>query len=170
LRFPESTSLPYTILVANILLAEHIPLHKDAHVCVDVPRVWMTDGTQDIHKGGYVYSQNTLSTNATDFILNGLRPKFVFVGHDHEGCIYDHPSKSGDIIREYTLRSMMGDYSGYIGLFEISRSSDGNFQYHFQYCPYAWVKLPIILSVAVLVWALLAGSLALGTLLCRCRS
>lgn len=113
--------------------------------------------------------QNTLSENATRFLLDEIQPKFIFVGHDHEGCVYDHTtSKSDTKIREYTLRSMMGDYSGYIGLFEISRSPLGKFEYHFQYCPYAWIKIPIALGITFMIWFILAVSLALSAFLYRC--
>lgn len=157
------THWQYDVFIATILLAEHIPLHKPAHVCVDEPKVFTTDGSGDVFRGGIVYSQNTLSTNATEFLLNYMKPEFVFVGHDHEGCVYDHATRDGKSVREYTLRSIMGDFSGYIGLFEITKSNNGAYEYHFQYCPYVWIKFAIALVIALLVWFLLAALFVLWT-------
>ncbi|CAG8795544.1 14057_t:CDS:2, partial [Racocetra persica] len=94
--------------------------------------------------------QNHLSKNASKFILTKLKPKFIFAGHDHEGCDITHvihkqnndnhsfeayrtsdfemrkdeligqyDSEKIWIVREITVRSVMGGYEGNAGLFEI---------------------------------------------------
>jgi len=67
----------------NILLFMHVPLHKKEGVCMDSPMIkkspWNT-----------VIEQNMLSEETTNYIIKRVKPKFIFTGHDHEGCIYKH--------------------------------------------------------------------------------
>lgn len=109
-----------------LILYTHIPLHKDSPNCVDKP---MTN--YDRHQiflfvkfglgigigklillfffsEGYVIEQNMLSVETSNFILNELKPVFIFTGHDHYGCKYEHNSHT----TEFTIRSMMGDFDG----------------------------------------------------------
>ncbi|KAL8685624.1 MAG: hypothetical protein Q9224_005746 [Gallowayella concinna] len=87
--------------VATILLT-HLPLHKEAGICVDSPFFEF----QDEADGGGLKEQNHLSYNAGRGILEGIygmsgRPEapygglgrngVILTGHDHEGCdIYHH--------------------------------------------------------------------------------
>ena len=89
--------------VATILLT-HLPLHKEACICVDGPFF-------DFHAGEYgggVKEQNHLSPHAGNGILEGIfgmssnpnapggglgRNGIILTGHDHEGCdVYHHIS------------------------------------------------------------------------------
>jgi hypothetical protein len=67
---------------------------------------------------GYVMKQNMLTLNTTSYLLDKLKPTVVFSGHDHEGCRFLHDGK----IQEYTVRSVMADYSGNSAFFEIRQS------------------------------------------------
>jgi hypothetical protein len=66
-----------------LLMFTHIPLHKPHGMCVDSPEV-----NRDWR--GNVVSQNMLSEESSEWILNEIKPQFIFTGHDHEGCIYKH--------------------------------------------------------------------------------
>ncbi|CAG8556449.1 10792_t:CDS:2 [Ambispora gerdemannii] len=131
---------------APFILLSHMPLHKQAGICVDWPMI-------SYDQFNFIKEQNHLSPNASKFILTRLKPHFIFAGHDHEGCDVTHvarvinketndhwiesyrtenfePNKneilSGDggrefIVREVTVRSTMGEYGGNAGLFEIRR-------------------------------------------------
>lgn len=73
---------------SGTVLLTHIPLHKEAGICVDGPYF-------DYflpHEGGGIKEQNHLSELSSDYILNGLtsfgKPENAIIlnGHDHEGC------------------------------------------------------------------------------------
>lgn len=90
---------------ATVLLT-HVPLHKDAGVCVDAPYFSFYDDEY----GGGLKEQNHLSSDAAKGILEGIygmsgnsdapgqgfgRDGIILTGHDHEGCdVYHHlPNK-----------------------------------------------------------------------------
>ena len=93
--------------VGTIVLT-HIPLHKEAGVCVDAPFF-------DFHsesEGGGLKEQNHLSYDAGKGILEGIygmsgspdapgrgfgRQGIILTGHDHEGCdVYHHLPATDD--------------------------------------------------------------------------
>jgi hypothetical protein len=84
----------------RVLLFLHVPLHKDEGHCVDSPMIRYSYHqfpcrlTSKLHtdrdSGGFVAQQNMLSPASSDWILSRLRPKFIFDGHDHYGCVYTH--------------------------------------------------------------------------------
>ncbi|KAL8804687.1 MAG: hypothetical protein Q9200_005714 [Gallowayella weberi] len=93
--------------VATILLT-HLPLHKEAGICVDSPFFEF----QDEANGGGLKEQNHLSYNAGKGILEGIygmsghpeapygglgRNGIILTGHDHEGCdVYHHLPKASE--------------------------------------------------------------------------
>jgi hypothetical protein len=126
-----------------VILLTHIPLYKEAGICVDSPLF-------SYHADESIKEQNFLSPGSSkDAILHGLygfhpdpnmaargmgRDGIILTGHDHEGCdVYHYADRAtgewraqkwvnattpnlveGDFpgIREVTVRSMMGAYSG----------------------------------------------------------
>ncbi|KAK5721371.1 hypothetical protein LTR17_014660 [Elasticomyces elasticus] len=129
---------------AATILLTHVPLHKEAGVCVDSPYFsYFPDG-----QGGGIKEQNHLSADTSAFLLSELLPldsggsAIVLNGHDHEGCDTFHSRSilsSGDKsedwtaarfhsararvakqshvgLREVTVRSMMGSFGGNAGL------------------------------------------------------
>ncbi|GME46779.1 polarized growth protein [Neofusicoccum parvum] len=90
------------------LLLTHIPLHKEAGVCVDAP---FFDYFND-DEGGGVKEQNHISDHASEGVLQGIfgmsgdpsapargmgRNGLIVTGHDHEGCdVYHHRPRDGD--------------------------------------------------------------------------
>eukprot|EP01112_Ceratiomyxa_fruticulosa_P016292 TRINITY_DN48_c0_g1_i3.p1 TRINITY_DN48_c0_g1~~TRINITY_DN48_c0_g1_i3.p1 ORF type:complete len:161 (-),score=20.87 TRINITY_DN48_c0_g1_i3:88-570(-) len=145
-----------------------VPYHSNP-LCVEQP---MTIYDYD----NYIKVQNMLTPNSTEYILNTLKPRFIFTGHDHDGCIFSHPN---NFTTEYTLRSMMGEFGGYAALFEIKKSqnkcekqSNNNnskkscegyhFEYNFTPCPFVTTNFINAFFVFSLVY------LATATLLlCR---
>ena len=86
--------------IATVLLT-HLPLHKEAGVCVDAPFVAYHDAAY----GGGVKEQNHLTYDSGKGILEGIfgmsgntaapgrgqgRPGIILTGHDHEGCDVYH--------------------------------------------------------------------------------
>ncbi|CAG8761670.1 11844_t:CDS:2, partial [Gigaspora margarita] len=135
-----------------LILLSHIPIYKNEGLCIDGPM-------NILDYNGYIKEQNFLSKNASEFILTKLKPKFIFAGHDHEGCDITHIVRINDddnhsleayrtsdfeirkdeligqynsekiwVVREITVRSVMGGYEGNAGLFEIKSTitEDGN--------------------------------------------
>lgn len=90
------------------ILLTHLPLHKQAGICVDSP--YFDFYSQD--EGGGVKEQNHLSYNAGKGILEGIygmsgnpdapgggfgRNGIILTGHDHEGCdVYHHLPETDD--------------------------------------------------------------------------
>lgn len=170
-----------------LIFLTHIPLYKKEGICVDGPMI-KYDQT-----GKFIKEQNHLTLNTSEFILTKLRPKFIFAGHDHEGCDVTHIVRinkneeysinhyrtrdfekekyqiiSKDdynedgklkenvwIVREVTVRSMMGAYGGNAGLFEINRltSEDGTeeFEYNYSSCPFVINHVPWIVFITDIV-------------------
>ena len=88
--------------LANVLLT-HVPLHKDAGICVDGP---FFDYFPEHNRGG-ISEQNHLSLDSSEFILQTLFPieipserrhgrrGVILNGHDHEGCDTVHYVSGG---------------------------------------------------------------------------
>lgn len=128
------------------LVLTHIPMYKDAGICVDDPFFDFFDG--EFENG--VKEQNHLSRDASRGILEGVfgmsgsaeapgqgmgRHGVVLTGHDHEGCdIYHHIDQSlSEEEREWTCnlypeaRHLMNQ-TGIPGLREVTvRSMMGDF-------------------------------------------
>ena len=92
-----------------------------------------------------------LTPETSTVLLEGLVPTVVFNGHDHYGCYHIHEVTTGaagggrTLVPEYTVRSIQGDFGGYVALFEILKRrpggrllaapqerffADGDFEYH----------------------------------------
>ncbi|CAG8584026.1 5951_t:CDS:2, partial [Acaulospora colombiana] len=172
-----------------LILSTHIPLYKREGLCVDGPMTLL-----DEHD--FIKEQNHLSQNASKFILTKLKPKFIFTGHDHEGCDVTHVIRTNEggeysmeayqtsdfemrkteilgvnkgtleerqldwygsidentwVVREVTVRSVMGEFGGNAGLFEIHRKikSDGSeeFEYNYSSCPFVINHIPWVVTV-----------------------
>ncbi|KAF0470279.1 hypothetical protein F8M41_025417 [Gigaspora margarita] len=166
-----------------LILLSHIPIYKNEGLCIDGPM-------NILDYNGYIKEQNFLSKNASEFILTKLKPKFIFAGHDHEGCDITHVVRINDddnhsleayrtsdfeirkdeligqynsekiwVVREITVRSVMGGYEGNAGLFEIKSTitEDGNkvFNYNYKSCPFVINHVPwvvLIMDIIVLLF------------------
>ena len=88
---------------AATMLLTHIPLHKQAGVCVDAPFFDYFPPDQ----GGGIKEQNHLSEEGSGHILRGLashdKPgkSIVLNGHDHEGCDTYHYSSDASTNQEF---------------------------------------------------------------------
>ncbi|KAG0044752.1 hypothetical protein BGZ83_009974 [Gryganskiella cystojenkinii] len=180
----------------KIILLTHIPFHKEAGTCVDPPSI-------DVHWDSTIIEQTMLTPNSTFWILNHLQPDFVLNGHDHFGCDVTHTPSSdqGDgqyiwtaqrtsevlakspeskeqhrePVREVTQRSMMAEFGGYSGLFEIkvNKGRDGieasstATEFHYTSCGFSkdlqvWIVIVVDLIVAG-CWSVYAvASVVLG--------
>ena len=129
---------------ATVLLT-HLPLHKEAGICVDGPMI----NYYDSDRGGTVREQNHLSPHASKAILEGVfgkstqpeapagglgRNGIILTGHDHEGCdVYHHilqDDKTDESFwrAERTNASTLSRLSGVPGIREITvRSMMGDF-------------------------------------------
>ena len=142
-----------------VVLIKHIPLHKEAGFCFDEPLIITrrTDST--------VMKQNFMTPAATQWLLDHLQPVMIFNGHDHEGCIYTHTSVLAKRdIPEYTVRSIMGDYSGHVLVVDVHPKahddlSPGKFSYHIIDIPFISthliVALLILWGIIVAAWILI---------------
>ncbi|KAI9891139.1 MAG: hypothetical protein M1814_002982 [Vezdaea aestivalis] len=184
---------------AATIVLTHIPLHKEAGVCVDGP--WLKTGPT-----GVVEEQNHLSPGAGKTILEGIfglagdgegvpgggrgRPGLVLNGHDHEGCDTLHsvqrgeeggntwnaqpwtngsewgqPAEGPGVMREVTVRSMMGDFGGNAGLISAWFDfADREWRFDVQMCQagvqHLWWAVHIM-DLLVLLGVLLLGVLKL---------
>ena len=132
-----------------LVLAKHIPLHKEAGFCADAPLV------QTRRLGTLVTKQNFMTPNSTQLLLEALRPVLVFNGHDHEGCHYVHTDEAHRHIPEYTVRSVMGDYGGHVMVVDVHRNDAAEgpeFVYRVMDVPFISIRVIVVLLV---VWMLL---------------
>ncbi|KAJ9621849.1 hypothetical protein H2203_006729 [Taxawa tesnikishii (nom. ined.)] len=96
------------------ILLTHIPLHKEAGVCVDGPFFeFFPDG-----QGGGIKEQNHLSSEGSKVILDGLfGPEegnsaakgrgIILNGHDHEGCdVYHYRSEDSNSQEQENTNSL----------------------------------------------------------------
>ena len=154
----------------NLILFSHIPFYKPRGVCVDGPDLEQKyDGT--CHSW-----QHMLSEENSTRLLWTLKPAVIFSGHDHEGCWSTYTPRTGERTSglrvgnknyqrerdvmwsrqnhlstyDITVRSVMAEFGGYLGLFEF----DGRDRYAYHECAYythnpIWAML-IIDTIAAL--------------------
>eukprot|EP01124_Arcella_intermedia_P035963 TRINITY_DN9310_c0_g1_i1.p1 TRINITY_DN9310_c0_g1~~TRINITY_DN9310_c0_g1_i1.p1 ORF type:complete len:228 (+),score=49.89 TRINITY_DN9310_c0_g1_i1:464-1147(+) len=164
-----------TELEDPVILLTHLPMHKPPGCCSDSPHIqhnWR----------GHVEYQNFLSENETKFILENVCPYLIFTGHDHVGCDYLHAlpvnSKRKDVflengrsvegVSEHTVRSVMGEYSGNVGLFEIRKKSSGGYEYAFSNCSFVKLQYLSVLFITTLVWICIGLLISIFKLCLRC--
>jgi predicted phosphohydrolase len=152
-----------------LIMMTHIPLHKEDYsekhyeniltsqkkleLCVD--RSYTT-----LNNAGHIDVQNMLQPESTQTILKEFNPAFVFNGHDHEGCIYRHNEQTV----EYTIRSMMGEFGGYAGMFEIRRnpvSDPQPFSYFYTPCSFVSTTATTITFIVAVIYTFVVSSVIL---------
>ncbi|GJJ72635.1 ethanolamine phosphate phosphodiesterase [Entomortierella parvispora] len=177
----------------KIVLLTHIPFHKESGICVDPPSI-------HVHSDNTIVEQTMLTPNSTLWILDHLQPDFVLNGHDHFGCDVIHtPSwnseqekyswtakrTEGEIslespvdttyrkpVREVTQRSMMAEFGGYSGLFEIKSTGPctgkepavNDVEFHYTSCGfvtdiYVWIVI-VIDIIVVTCWGIFSFAFA----------
>ncbi|CCJ28115.1 unnamed protein product [Pneumocystis jirovecii] len=140
------------------ILLTHLPLYKHKGLCKDPPYV------KYYEKDKTIKEQNHLSENSSNLVLtrlfNHIYNGAIITGHDHEGCDCIHMlddqgmwivkrfNNEKEGIREITVRSMMGQYGGYSGVFsaKINEASD---KWEFSYCLYPFVINQIWWSIYI---------------------
>ena len=127
----------------EILLLTHLPLHKPKGACVDHPFIRWTEGTDKVP-----IEQNMLSPRVSQIILDKIKPKYIFNGHDHHGCQYKH--KEGTL--EYTIRAVQGDFGGNVALFEFRENASGDIEYQYKDCSFYPTKALVGYFIGVGVW------------------
>jgi len=80
---------------------------------------------------------------------------------------FENHKNSGEelVVREITVRSMMGSYGGYAGLFEVRRKesikdNDEEFEYHYSSCPFVINHIPwvvLVMDIVIIVIWLVYG-------------
>lgn len=82
---------------------------------------------------------------------------WLHIWYPSSRCRYSHRNN----VNEFTIRSIMGDYSGFAGLFEIERlkNEDGShaFRYHLGGCSFVRLQLLTVLQVLWIVWFVILG-------------
>lgn len=138
-----------------VIIATHVPLYKDADTTA---RLGCEAGRTHMAKDGVPQYQTYLSEETTDALLSKLEPRWVFAGHNHDGCVHSYATPSSKVTEERTVRSVMGDYGGNVGIFEYGPDPhrDGKYVYHYQDCAFVSTsQLVTMLVVTVLVFIIL---------------
>ncbi|GME68208.1 unnamed protein product [Ambrosiozyma monospora] len=150
-------------------------MYKEAGLCVDGPNVEYYN-KDNCHKGGeyrigLLKSTNHLQFKTTQRVLNAIfkdgKSGAILTGHDHEGCenFYNLNEENGvweasknitsdKFIKEITVRSIMGDFDGNIGIFN-GHFNEGSkvWEYDYSVCPFiiqhVWwgAQVTLILSI-----------------------
>jgi hypothetical protein len=118
-----------------------------------------TGGRTRLH---HVWKQNTLSPNTTDRLLALLRPRYVFTGHDHEGCRYMHALPLGHgnadsaFAHEITVRAVQAAYAGHAELYEIHDAGGAEMRYAVSQCRFfTHIEVKAVAVVTAISGALL---------------
>ncbi|KAI3402568.2 hypothetical protein KGF56_004660 [Candida oxycetoniae] len=138
----------------STILLTHIPMYKKAGLCKDGPEhKYYIDNKREPYKNGLLRSQNHLSYNTTQRVLNIVFPNadqngIILTGHDHEGCddYYNFVDGQWEAskeekksprrpIREIVVKSMMGDFDGQTGIL-TGQFKSGHWQFMFTYCSF----------------------------------
>ena len=124
-----------------VVLITHVPLYKDK----TVPGC---DRVEINVRHGRVVDQTHLSKETSTRLLDVLKPVIIFAGHDHNGCYYE--LQGG--VREYTVRSVMGDFGGNVQLLGIKESED-EYEYNVVSCPLVLrMRDVLVLSIVLFLW------------------
>jgi thiamine transporter ThiT len=152
-----------------LIMMTHIPLHKESYGSENFKNLYAREKRLELctdrsytatNSNGHVEVQNMLEPSSSRAILDRFKPAFIFNGHDHDGCIYRHNENTV----EYTIRSMMGEFGGYAGLFEIRRNPPTDpqpFSYYYTPCPFVSTTMTTITFVVVIVYIFALTSAAL---------
>jgi len=152
-----------------LIMMTHIPLHKETFEEKNDENIFAPKRSLELcaersytrfTSSGHIDTQNMLLPNSSQTILEEVAPTFVFTGHDHDGCIYRH----NDHTVEYTIRSMMGGFGGYAGLFEIRRnpSSDPQpFSYYYTPCSFVGTTSTTVTFIVSIVYLFVLTSVRL---------
>ncbi|KAF9430898.1 hypothetical protein BGZ94_002396 [Podila epigama] len=179
----------------KIVLLTHIPFHKEKGLCVDPPDVRVHWDNTIIEQTMLTPNTTTwiLNNLKPDFVLNGHDHEgcdnvhVASTGPSNEGsqekvtwtaystsalptALKTHDGKIQKIVREVTQRSMMAEFGGYSGLFEIrveqsSSSNNGQekepepgLEFSYQPCAFyndlqIWIVI-VTDVIVVIVWAI----------------
>jgi len=152
-----------------LIMMTHIPLHKDTFEDKNYYNIWTKERKQELcaersyttfNEHGHIDVQNMLLPVSTKKILEDVKPSFVFNGHDHDGCLYRH----NDHTVEYTIRSMMGEFGGYAGMFEIRRNPPSDpqpFSYYYTPCSFVSTTTTTITFIVIVAFVLVVTSVNL---------
>lgn len=147
----------------STVLLTHIPMYKRAGLCMDGPNFeyYQESGCHGCSpdRVGLLKSQNHLSQESSqkilDAVFGGGNGGIILTGHDHHGCdnyysFIDEEkgwvaSKSIDSekwIREITVRSIMGDYDGTIGIMTGHfNKTDNKWDFDYTHCKFGSQKI-----------------------------
>lgn len=142
-----------------MIMIAHVPLYKQSG-CVDKPHT-------ELDSFGFVSRQNHLSFASSQYIIETISPDIVLTGHDHHGCNYKHQNTANRVVQEYTVRSIMGDFSGTGALLEVYK--EGRYWLHkYKYCHF--VPLRYLTTTAVFTFVLIVLSMGyfIGTCIAQC--
>lgn len=171
------------------ILLTHIPFYKKEGLCVDGPKhIYYTEETlkREPYKLGNLRAQNHLSYDVSQRVLDAVfgnsdKPGIILTGHDHEGCynVYDknpetgewvaapdkkhHGSAQTNYVQEVTVRAVMGEYGGNMGLMTGTFNKYAEeWEYHYSACPFivqhVWWATKVILVVELFLISFLIAT------------
>lgn len=129
--------LKQTEYAGSTILLTHVPMYKREGLCADGPNFeyYTASGCHGCHpdRVGLLKSQNHLSEETSQKVLDAIfgsgKSGIILTGHDHYGCdnyynykdnesgwVADKSISSDKWIREVTVRSIMGDFDGTMGI------------------------------------------------------
>lgn len=160
----------------STVLLTHVPFYKEEGLCYDGPKHTYYDkesSQREPYKLNLLRSQNHLSKNVSqtvlDIIFKNGKPGVILTGHDHYGCytVYNRDSETSEwsaskqrtsdrFVQEITVRAVMGDFDGHIGLLTGHFNTQSkNWDYSYNSCPFivqhVWWAAKIATVLLVLV-------------------
>ncbi|ODV89136.1 hypothetical protein CANCADRAFT_15227, partial [Tortispora caseinolytica NRRL Y-17796] len=150
------------------IVLTHIPLFKPEGYCADPPTFIVEEGS------GALLKQTVLTTQSTELVLDTFfdrnNPSGVILnGHDHFGCDNYHYyngqswtvatyseelARSTPGVREVTVKSIMGDFGGNVGLLSGIPTQSGQMEFKYSDCSHGPIQIWWTAYVSVCVFAI----------------
>ncbi|KAK9491513.1 hypothetical protein V1508DRAFT_421816 [Lipomyces doorenjongii] len=144
------------------ILATHVPLHKQRGICIDQPYfTYYDEESEQLIREQNMISEETSQWLLNGFFGEGRAGHGVIInGHDHEGCLvrhtvvkgeprwnvtaiatgdaryqYDYDNSDSSGVLEVTVRSVMGQFGGNVGLLKGTwNTSAQDYTFSFSLC------------------------------------
>jgi len=153
----------------STVLLTHIPMYKPQGICRDGPHF----DYYPQQYGSVLKQQNHLSANATSLVMSSLftggQGGLIVTGHDHQGCFSKYifegewmaradtdttMPRNGEV-KEFTVRSMMGEFGGNSGLIYGHVNQENHMQWSYTLCRFHlqhiwWVTQ--VVTIVGLLW------------------
>ncbi|CCE61949.1 hypothetical protein TPHA_0B02770 [Tetrapisispora phaffii CBS 4417] len=152
----------------STVLITHVPFYKPEGICADGPQFTYYDDEM-LRSQNHISEENT--NEVFDLIFDNGKSGIILTGHDHMGCETYYDRKLSDnswvphagkllnynnVIREITVKSMMGQYKGNTGVVTGKfDQANRTWSWHYSTCPFTNEHAWWIAKGSLVVWSII---------------